>query len=40
MYLPRMAETQKVLFVFGELGRLHLGPLWRHLEAEGIHYSM
>jgi hypothetical protein len=35
-----MAETQKVMHVFGELGRLHLGFLWAHMEAEGVHYSM
>jgi hypothetical protein len=35
-----MAETQKVLYVFGELGAQYLGDLWRHLDAEGIHYSM
>ena len=40
MYLPQMVEMQKVLFVFQKLGALHLGALWVHLAAEGVHPSM
>jgi hypothetical protein len=40
LYLPGMKETQKVLYVFGELGREYLGALWQHLETENIHHTM
>eukprot|EP00388_Colpodella_angusta_P036619 GDKK01039390.1.p1 GENE.GDKK01039390.1~~GDKK01039390.1.p1 ORF type:complete len:190 (+),score=26.39 GDKK01039390.1:1-570(+) len=40
LYLPRMEETQKVLYVFGELGEQHAGKLWKHLNDEGIHHTM
>mmetsp|Transcript_32745 Transcript_32745/g.55212 ORF Transcript_32745/g.55212 Transcript_32745/m.55212 type:complete len:447 (-) Transcript_32745:216-1556(-) len=39
-YLPRLAETQKVLWVFGALGARYLGNLWSHLDAQMIHPSM
>ena len=35
-----MAETQRVLYVYGELGKLHLGKLWRHLLDEKMHPTM
>lgn len=40
LYLPRMEETQKVLYVFGELGEQYAGRLWKHLNDEGIHHTM
>lgn len=40
LYMPKLAETQKVLYVFEQLGKHHLGRLWRHLEAEGLHPTM
>mmetsp|Transcript_26542 Transcript_26542/g.28945 ORF Transcript_26542/g.28945 Transcript_26542/m.28945 type:complete len:387 (+) Transcript_26542:70-1230(+) len=40
LYLPKLIETQKILYVFECLGRLHLGDLWQHLENEGIHPTM
>jgi TBC1 domain family member 10 len=40
LYLPSMAETQRVLYVYGELGKLHLGKLWRHLLDEKMHPTM
>jgi len=40
MYLPKMSETQKVLYVFEQLGAQHLGSLWTHMSAEGIHPTM
>lgn len=40
MFLPDMLQAQQVLYVFGELGKKHLGRLWVHLEKEGIHHTM
>lgn len=40
LYLPRLIETQKVLFVFEGLGKQHLGALWQHLEQENMHPTM
>ena len=40
MFLPDMLQAQVVLFVFGELGKKHLGRLWIHLEKEGVHHTM
>lgn len=40
LFLPKMIETQKVLFVFGLLGQYHLGILWKHLSNKGIHPTM
>lgn len=40
MYLPKLAETQKVLYIFEHLGKIHLGRLWAHLEEENIHPTM
>jgi len=40
LYLPKLVDVQKMLFVFEELGRQHLGKLWMHLEAEGMHPTM
>lgn len=40
LYLPNMAETQRVLYVFGELGKVHLGRLWQHLLDENMHPTM
>lgn len=40
MYLPKLVETQKTLYVFEKLGELHLGTLWTHLVDQGIHPTM
>jgi hypothetical protein len=40
LYLPKMSETQKVLFVFERLGEQHLGAQWMHMQREGIHPTM
>lgn len=40
MYLPNMAQAQKSLYIFGALGKQHLGELWQHLEKEGMHPTM
>jgi TBC1 domain family member 10 len=40
LYLPDMIETQRVLYVYGELGKLHLGHLWQHLLDENMHPTM
>ena len=40
MFLPNMTEAKKVFYVYGELGKLHLGSLWTHLENEGVHPTM
>ena len=40
MYLGSMIGVQRGLFVFGELGRRHLGRLWQHLIDEGVHPTM
>jgi len=40
LYLPSMAETQCALFVFGELGRVHLGRTWKHMLDQGMHPTM
>lgn len=40
LYLPKLVETQKILYIFERLGGLHLGDLWSHLCNEGIHPTM
>lgn len=40
LYLPSMEETQRALYIFGELGKQYLGPLWAHMLEEGMHPSM
>ena len=40
MYLPKLIETQRVLYVFEQLGRKLLGNLWKHLESEMVHPTM
>lgn len=40
MYLGSMIGVQRSLYVFGELGRRHLGRLWIHLTGEGVHPTM
>ena len=40
LYLPNMTQAQKSLYIFGALGKQHLGALWLHLEKEGIHPTM
>jgi len=39
-YLPKLVEFQKILHVFAELGKIHLGKLWTHLCDEGMHPTM
>ena len=42
LYLPAMADAQKVLHVFGELCRQHLKGrgLWAHVERVGVSHAM
>ena len=40
IYLPDLADAKRKLFVFGELGRQHLGALWVHLEDQHMHPTM
>jgi TBC1 domain family member 10 len=40
LYLPRLTETKKVLFVFEKLCEMHLPQLWAHLTGEGMHPTM
>ena len=40
MYLPKLSETQKILYVFGELANFYLPELWAHFNKEGIHQTM
>lgn len=40
IYLPDLADAKRKMYVFGELGRQILGPLWTHLEEQGVHTSM
>eukprot|EP01039_Chlorochromonas_danica_P011630 gene11630-13041_t len=40
LFLPKLAEIQKILFVFEQLCHLHLGSLWQHLSSEGLHPTM
>ena len=40
IYLPDLGDAKRKLYVFGELGRQHLGPLWVHLEDQKMHPTM
>ncbi len=40
LYLPRLTETQKILFVYEELCKMHLGKLWTYLSEQGMHPTM
>lgn len=40
MYLPKLTEIQKILFVFEQLCQHHLGTLWNHMSTEGLHPTM
>lgn len=40
LYLPKLIEIQKILFVFDLLAHQHLPRLWAHLTAEGLHPTM
>ena len=40
LYLPSMAETQCALYVFGKLGKTHLGRTWTHMLKQGMHPTM
>jgi len=40
IYLPDLGDAKRKLYVFGELGRQHLGALWVHLEDQKMHPTM
>ena len=40
IYLPDLGDAKRKLYVFGELGRQHLGALWIHLEDQKMHPTM
>lgn len=40
IYLPDLADAKRKLYIFGELGRQHLGALWIHLEDQKMHPTM
>eukprot|EP01038_Epipyxis_sp_PR26KG_P006448 gene6448-8870_t len=40
MYLPRLAEIKKMLYIYEHLCKQLLGKLWIHCETEGMHPTM